>query len=405
MRFNVSIDIQRSRERLHWLRWLRIVAFVWLGALAHGQASAQYISSCAGPNPGTFVITLPTDTYAVPRDNSATGVRIGPWTPFYAPGTGTSVWTCDTLSVLDSPAHYWGVSFISLLGQPVGTYSEGGVTYPVFKTNVAGIGIVMGSSGYESWASVGGKSGWTNEATGRTYGYPVDASWSLGGAIGARLYTFDNGVTNYNYAISGMPFGMKMDFAFIKIGPVTGGTINMPGVVAQAGVSVTAAPAPYTNYVSPPQNLVDVTLVGGPTFAPVACATPDVTVPMGTHANTEFSGVGPISTAPASFNISLNNCPAGINSIKYEIDAVTTIVDASQSVVALDSASTARGVGVQLLDANGNALPIGTQQTLPGYDPAGGNYTIPLKARYYQTTAPVLAGSANTVMTFTMNYQ
>jgi major type 1 subunit fimbrin (pilin) len=205
--------------------------------------------------------------------------------------------------------------------------------------------------------------------------------------------------------MNGAQFGMKMDFAFIKIGPVTGGTINLPGVVAQAGVSVTTTPNPLTNYAMAPQQIANVTLVGGPTFAPVACATPNVTVPLGTHANTEFSGVGPISTAPASFNISLNNCPAGINNVQYEIDAVTTILDANQSVVALDSASTARGVGVQLLDANGNAMPIGTQQTLAGYNPAGGNYTIPLKARYYQTTAPVLAGTANTVMTFTMNYQ
>jgi major type 1 subunit fimbrin (pilin) len=399
MRFNVSIETQRSQERLHWLRWLRIAAFIWLGVLAHGEASAQYVSNCAGPNPGTFVITLPTDTYPVPRDNSATGVRIGPWTPFYV--AGTSVWTCDILTVQMPPTDYWGVSFISLLGPSVGTYSEGGVTYPVFKTNVAGIGIVMGSSGY-SYNSLEIQIGWRNDATGRTYGYPVDVSWSLGGGT-SDAYNY--GTATYSYAMNGAQFGMKMDFAFIKIGPVTGGTINLPGVVAQAGVSVTTTPNPLTNYAMAPQQIANVTLVGGPTFAPVACATPNVTVPLGTHANTEFSGVGPISTAPASFNISLNNCPAGINNVQYEIDAVTTILDANQSVVALDSASTARGVGVQLLDANGNAMPIGTQQTLAGYNPAGGNYTIPLKARYYQTTAPVLAGTANTVMTFTMNYQ
>ncbi|SIT41091.1 putative Fimbrial protein [Paraburkholderia piptadeniae] len=404
MRFNVSIDTQRSRERLHWLRWLRIAAFVWLGVLAHGEASAQALMTCTGPSPGSFAITLPNDTYAVPRDDASTGRRIGPWTPFYV--AGTNVWSCDVPSGLVAPpTYYWSASFLSLL-TPIGSYTENGITFPLFKTNVDGIGIVIGSSVYETITSNPGViylTGWTNDFSGRINGYPVDISWSMGGGLGSLDYS--SGGPSYHYPQTGMPIGFKLNFAFVKYGPVTGGTINLPGTIVQAGVSVTTTPNPLTNYVMAPQQIANVTLVGGPTFAPVACATPNVTVPMGTHSNTEFSGVGPISTAPASFNISLNNCPAGINSIKYEIDAVTTIVDASQSVVALDSASTARGVGVQLLDANGNALPLATQQTLPGYNTSGGSYTIPLKARYYQTTAPVLAGTANTVMTFTMNYQ
>lgn len=102
----------------------------------------------------------------------------------------------------------------------------------------------------------------------------------------------------------------------------------------------------------------------------------------------------------------LNHCPAGLNRIQYRADAVTAVADANRSVVSLDAASGARGVGVQLLDGQGNVLPLGSNLTLAGYNPAvGGNHAIPLQARYYQTAAPVTAGSANTSVTFTLTYQ
>lgn len=86
-------------------------------------------------------------------------------------------------------------------------------------------------------------------------------------------------------------------------------------------------------------------------------------------------------------------------------DALTTIVDNSKSVVALDGGSTASGVGVQLLDGSGNTMPFATQKIFTGYNKAsGGSYTIPLQARYYRT-GNVSPGTANTAMTVTINYQ
>lgn len=138
----------------------------------------------------------------------------------------------------------------------------------------------------------------------------------------------------------------------------------------------------------------------------LSCITPNVTVPMGTHNKSELKGVG-TGTAAVSFNLSLNSCPAGMNNIKYEIDPATTVVgSATNGVVTLDATSTATGVGVQLQNNAGTAFPLGSLQTISGYNSTtGGNYTIPLKARYYQTGATVGPGTANTSMTFTMNYQ
>ncbi|AIF47300.1 hypothetical protein HY57_08450 [Dyella japonica A8] len=147
----------------------------------------------------------------------------------------------------------------------------------------------------------------------------------------------------------------------------------------------------------------------------LACTTPDVIVPLGSHAATEMGSMGS-TTVAVNFHISMNNCPAGLGTgiggittvlpaIQYRIDAATTVANSAQSVVTLDSSSSATGVGVQLLDGNGAVMPLATYKTFSGYDTTnGGSYIIPFKARYYRT-GNITPGSANTSMTFTMLYQ
>ena len=137
----------------------------------------------------------------------------------------------------------------------------------------------------------------------------------------------------------------------------------------------------------------------------LACTTSDAFVPMGRHMTSELSGPDTY-TRSVDFSIHLNGCPPGMDSIKYQIDPVTTVVNSGNSVVALDGGSTATGVGVQLLNGDGTAaFPLRTPVTFNDYDTStGGNYTISLKARYYQTEANVGAGKADSLMTFTMIY-
>ena len=137
----------------------------------------------------------------------------------------------------------------------------------------------------------------------------------------------------------------------------------------------------------------------------LSCVTPDVMVPMGTHSASELTGLNTFTSA-ASFNVSLNSCPAGMNTVQYEIQPSTAVIDRSQSVVALDSSSTATGVGVQLLDGTGAVFPLSTRVTFSGYNQStGGSYTIPFQARCYQTADTVGPGRANTSMALVMTYQ
>lgn len=134
------------------------------------------------------------------------------------------------------------------------------------------------------------------------------------------------------------------------------------------------------------------------------CTVSNINVPMGVQPASGFQGINTRMT-PTDFAINLNNCPSGINSIKYRLDPTTTIINPTKSVVTLQSSSTASGVGVQILDASSNPLPLGVDNVFSGYAATGGNYSIPLKAAYYQTGYIAKGGSANTSLTFTMTYQ
>ncbi|SDC15824.1 major type 1 subunit fimbrin (pilin) [Cupriavidus sp. YR651] len=179
----------------------------------------------------------------------------------------------------------------------------------------------------------------------------------------------------------------------VKTASTTGSGLATPGTYAT--MALNSGPTRLTISI-PPDGLHVNT---------VTCQTPDVVVNLGNHATSELGTVNAFS-ASTNFEIALNNCPGGIKAIKYEVDAATSILDADRAVVALDAASTAKGgVGVQLLDGAGNPHKLGVSNTLSGVDPNGGNYKIPLRARYFRTGAGIGAGSANTSMTFTMSYE
>ncbi|CAM2295893.1 Fimbrial protein [Ralstonia mannitolilytica] len=135
-----------------------------------------------------------------------------------------------------------------------------------------------------------------------------------------------------------------------------------------------------------------------------SCKTADVTVKMGDQNRaTQFKGPG-TSLAPVNFSIGLKQCPGGISKVSYLLKPNTNIIDSSRSVVALNTASTARGIGLQILNEGGDPVPLNTMIAFSGYDGAGGDFNIPFKAAYYQTSSVVEAGTANTAVTLVMNY-
>lgn len=181
----------------------------------------------------------------------------------------------------------------------------------------------------------------------------------------------------------------RIGVEYVALGPLATGRINSSAV---ATFSL--------------DGLVIMTLkASSTTISLPGCKTSDVAVDLGESIVTDFSGPG--STTPGkAFDIELK-CTSGLDGILYRIDPLTTIVSASgQSVVTLDSSSTATGVGIQLLDGNDAPFMLMTQTQLTGYDMSqGGTFLIPLKARFYRTSEKLKAGSASTALTFTITYQ
>ncbi|WP_261313489.1 fimbrial protein [Ralstonia mannitolilytica] len=179
--------------------------------------------------------------------------------------------------------------------------------------------------------------------------------------------------------------------SLIKIGPV------------KAGASVPVGILGYMN-VNNEINIFTIKTSNKSSVATLSCKTPDVIVKMGDQNYVgSFKGVG-TSLAPVNFSIALKECPEGINKVSYQLNPNTPIVDATRSVVALDAESTAKGVGLQLLDSLGNPVALKTKLQYSDYDKLGGNFNIPLKAAYHQTGSAIVPGTANSSVTFVMSY-
>jgi|GEM_PF-1207416 len=414
MKTNPLIHAQHAAKSSRLVKLCSLAVVCLLGLAMHGQAQAANIpwdpsAAFQNCNAGPFQLVLPSDTRVIGRDHTAGTVsapeRIGPWTPWT---TINSWWVCQANytpnpddAYLAPPNPYWGTYGETALGAAVASYAENGKTYPVYATNVPGIGMVIAAG----WV-ITQPTSYTRAAPGAAIG----VTWGLIGGSSMSQWSGDGGITWQFYPVQ-LNMGASFNFAFVKYGAVTPGKIDFSyngGVVAHirpTAFSVTTQPYPILDTGTP----VDVMLSDGPTFVLGACTTPDVTVQLGSHNVNEFpASTGPISTSATDFNINLTNCPAGLQGINYRIDASTPIVDATQSVVALDGTGTpaATGVGVQLLDSSSAPMPLGQQKTLSTYSPTtGGDYTIPLKARYYRlSSAPITQGDANSAMTFTMWY-
>ena len=339
------LSISSTRRRSLPLAAALLTALVLFAPGLVKATTCIYIPPMMGPT--DMPVTL-SGNYTVGRD-----VAIGqPIATFQAADPlpiGVQVGSCDAAIV-------WGVV---VLQTPHGPRES---TYGTFPTNVPGIGVRL-----------------FNPAGDPNNAYPTGPQTATGTSTGVGL--------NHTHGYT---------LQFVKTAAVVGS-----GTVTSADIPVWQYNINAGAYV-----LYNYPISGTIQFQQGACQTPDVRVPLGRWPQTTFTGIGSSSgTRPVS--ISLNSCAAGMNSITYRIDPVTTVVNAAQSVVALDASSSATGVGVQLLDSTGTQpFPLQTWTTFTGYNAAtGGSYTIPLKARYYQTAATVAPGLANTSMTFTMQYQ
>ncbi|MBF6033999.1 fimbrial protein [Pseudomonas sp. P155] len=136
-----------------------------------------------------------------------------------------------------------------------------------------------------------------------------------------------------------------------------------------------------------------------------SCKTPSVSVAMGDDYQLhEFRDANP-TPRTVRFNIALNQCQAGIQKVTYLLKANTTAIDAEKGIVALNAGSTAKGIGLQLMNDAGLPIALDTIYPFDAFTTTATDFNIPLSASYYRLTNDELkAGSANTEVTFIVNY-
>jgi len=152
-------------------------------------------------------------------------------------------------------------------------------------------------------------------------------------------------------------------------------------------------------------DLVKVNLTNPIILNAASCETPDVSVQMGDdYYLDEFSKIGDTSQS-VRFNIGLNQCQTGIQKVTYALKATSQVIDQQQGIVALHASSTAKGIGLKLMDDTGKPIVLGTTYPFNGFSTTGTSFKIPLSAAYYRLADGELkAGTANASVTFVMNY-
>lgn len=152
-------------------------------------------------------------------------------------------------------------------------------------------------------------------------------------------------------------------------------------------------------------DLVKINLANPIILNAASCATPDVSVQMGDdYYLYEFSNIGDTSQA-VKFNIGLHQCQTGIQKVTYSLKATTQVIDQKQGIVALNASSTAKGIGLKLMDDAGQPVALDATYQFNGFSTTGTDFNIPLSASYYRLADSELkAGTANTSVTFIMSY-
>lgn len=209
--------------------------------------------------------------------------------------------------------------------------------------------------------------------------------------------------------------------SLFKTGPVADGAVIDGASLGRLSFRIRVADSDVLR-------LVSVNLSGQIKLVSSTCNTGDVNVDMGKQKISTLTGKG--SAMPVvKFVVTLTNCPAFVgfnsnsgvdsptssengvispgtrkaNTLMIQVDPVRSPIDAATGVLSLETgAGMATGVGVQLLDENGNpralSTPVLVSQAL--VDPI----KITFGARYLQTATTVTAGKANAVATYTITY-
>ncbi|WP_244142268.1 fimbrial protein [Pseudomonas gozinkensis] len=151
--------------------------------------------------------------------------------------------------------------------------------------------------------------------------------------------------------------------------------------------------------------LVTYNLVNPINLNTASCQTPAVSVQMGVdYQLNEFEKSG-YTPRMIKYNIALKECQRGIQKVTYQLKANTPVIDQQKGIVSLSSGSSAKGIGLQLMNEAGEPIALDTPYPFSGFNPTGTDFKIPLSASYIRLADSELeAGTADTDVTFIMNY-
>ncbi|WP_058913363.1 fimbrial protein [Entomohabitans teleogrylli] len=376
----VNMDSSRSSARRRaGMPGVIILALGCAGYSGLACADGAWVDCVYGGN-STQNITATTHL-DVPRDISV-GDALGPWITVSMPGA----WRCTHRSEYQDIQPQMGVQ-VTAPGQVTAqAFDVDGATYSVYSAgnmSSMGIGYVL------RWRFTlnGQTKDWTPLTSGReTFQSP------------GQLLT-----ATYNH---GEPWllGVETQIRFVRTSTqalVNGHSIGMFYAALMRPVQI------HNGSTSLGSDKISSAFYSNATYIASGgtCTTPDVTVTLKDVSVNQFTGIGS-SAAKTHFDLRFNSCPPNMNSIDYSFAATTPILDASNGVVALNAASTADGVGIQLLREDSTPVTFNSLYRLDSYSPTyGGNYTVPLIAGIYQTDNAVSAGSVHSAVTFTLNYK
>ncbi|WP_207001635.1 fimbrial protein [Trinickia mobilis] len=188
-------------------------------------------------------------------------------------------------------------------------------------------------------------------------------------------------------------YGGDIEFSLIKTGSVTGGSLT----TGQYGYLNFRTPVGYADVVA-----ASFEVVSGAIKTPTCTATGPLTVKLGNISASTFNRIGTTSSAMDA-KIAFTGCNSALASIAF---AASGNVDGNDATLfALSGDSTAKGVGIELLDKDGaNVPPNGTVDwTTTQSGAQGTGYAF--KVRYKQTQNVVAPGTANGAVTINIGYR
>ncbi|WEF29409.1 fimbrial protein [Klebsiella aerogenes] len=211
----------------------------------------------------------------------------------------------------------------------------------------------------------------------------------------------------------------------VKIGDIPAGTVlNMSDIIPCVVFKLGLSESPSTM-----ATFARACFTGTVAISTYTCTTPtSVTVPMGIYSiGKSFSGINS-TTQWIDAGITLTGCSTGYgtasggmsydtgintpatispNTINVYLTPGSDFIDATNGVFKLSADSTATGVGIQVAsDAPGSPVNINfnTIPQMTGTNISGSTVKVPLLARYIQTSSTVTPGTANGILTYTINY-